>query len=143
MSQCDRKVPLSRFLAQFLLRETQFFRLSPLTPPKCWQARFSLKPKKLFRPRSGRNSFLGFNFFHAQLLRAYPKTQIVEGATLLRRALYNLGFRFSDRHLIAHTGGHKQINRFSKAQPQTGDDNEPAKRVHLLQASRLHLNQGI
>jgi hypothetical protein len=27
-----------------------------------------LKPKKLFRPLRGRNSFLGFDFFHAHLL---------------------------------------------------------------------------
>ncbi len=29
-----------------------------------------MKPKKLFRPLRGRNSFLGFNFFHAHLLNA-------------------------------------------------------------------------
>ncbi len=34
-----------------------------------------------------------------QLLGAYPKTQILEGATLERRTLQNLGFRFSERRV--------------------------------------------
>jgi hypothetical protein len=32
-----------------------------------------MKPKKLFRPLCGRNSFLGFNFFHAHLLTLEEK----------------------------------------------------------------------
>ncbi len=53
------------------------------------QLKFSFQHSNLSQP----SSMAGF-----YLLTAYPKTQILTGATLQGRACKNLGFRYSDRY---------------------------------------------